>query len=918
MPTVGSLPLRSGNAVPDFAALIENLAAPYRDWRIEPDNGTGSRQWIRLHHAHAIPRRNGWKLHVSAGLCSAVPVLEKVVPVLLWEKLSFKVAASMQMLTSLNRGEYGYSQIGKFITIYPTDDDQALRLATKLDEATSGLRGPAIPSDRRLKRRSLVHYRYGAFREQLTQTVSGETVLAVRQSGGLLVPDQRRENSALQLPFDPFVASAESENRDENAGIPQDRFLFLSTLQRSARGAVHLCLDFASGQQRVLKQAGRDCLLDLCGRDAHDRLRHESRVLSKLLPDSRFPDQYGFIEGHDQLFLILEHIAGETLAMHMERLAGQGSLPTPGQVIEWGIELARSLQKLHSRKIVYRDLKPANVLLTPQGTLRIVDFELAHVESSNEPAFGLGTRGYFSPQQAVGLHSCASDDVYSLGSLLYFLCTNAAPTLSPDLPRTRGRLTMLSPSLPRGLASVIEGCLENSPHDRYACMQEVIEQLLAATSDPRSTSVSTPFPNENNANLAGRQLDDRYATFARQLGHTICRAARPTCDGTGWVSTRRPGLELVSRDLGNGSAGVVLCLAQLVEKFGIPEFQSLLTEGAWSLASVNIERRSPLPGLYAGEAGVGAAVLRAGQVLGDQGLMDWALQCSRRISLEAITAPDLLSGAAGRLRFHLMAWTATQAPDHLGHALSAGDWLLKNGAGSDEHLYWLLPDDYGELGGTACLGYARGAAGIADALLDLFDASGEQRFLEGTQRCANWILSFARSALADGTGLCWPRHPGGTPRGAFWCHGAAGIGQFLVHFSKTGFLRDGVDIVSRVVETVCRGTRWAGPTQCHGLAGNIEFLIDFYQVTGSPEHLAAAHSLASILETFSRDEDGVLLWQSDLPEIITPDYLFGYAGVALSLLRLSSPCHIPHELSLMNFRNKSSVTEAYCHEAIHS
>jgi hypothetical protein len=120
---------------------------------------------------------------------------------------------------------------------------------------------------------------------------------------------------------------------------------------------------------------------------------------------------------------------------------------------------------------------------------------------------------------------------------------------------------------------------------------------------------------------------------------------------------------------------------------------------------------------------------------------------------------------------------------------------------------------------------------------------------------------------------------------------------------------DGVtpDLVAGAARAVARGTRWAGPTQCHGLAGNIEFLLDVYQDTSDPAYLREARSLGRLMEVFAGERDGFLVWPSDSPSVVTPDYMVGYAGVAACLLRLADPDRRPHGLSRVGFRHRAPI-----------
>jgi lantibiotic modifying enzyme len=260
-------------------------------------------------------------------------------------------------------------------------------------------------------------------------------------------------------------------------------------------------------------------------------------------------------------------------------------------------------------------------------------------------------------------------------------------------------------------------------------------------------------------------------------------------------------------------------------------------------------------------------------------------------------SPDLFNGTAGRLRFYLWLFEATGEPAHLNCALAAGERLLASAvAPAHGELLWEIPPGYDGLSGHAYLGYAHGAAGIGDALHDLYRATGRERFLEAALAAARWLERNASPSLPDAEGLAWPATPGAQPSAPFWCHGAGGIARFFLHLSDVDAFPQATALAERAATSAAVGARWAGPTQCHGLAGNIELLLDMRMTTRDAGYLTAAHDLARLLATMAVERDGLLLWPSDSGSAPTPDFMVGYAGVAACFLRLSSPERLPHLL----------------------
>jgi hypothetical protein len=872
-------------------------------WRTEA-NEDAHRTHVRVCNNRVEIPEQGWKLHVSADVESAQAVLRRALPVLLAEDAGFKVVSSIPQLALLNHGMAGLSQVGKFITVYPKDDAQAVRMAVALNEATRGLRGPVVPSDRPLAPGSLVHYRYGGFGPKFIQAPSGEIQSAIAAPSGELVPDLRLEvYHAPDWVVDPFVAAGVATEPEAPSDVLGRRYLITDTLYRSPKGAVYEALDMEDLRRCVLKQRRRDAI---------DYLRNEANVLARLAPDPRFPEVFGLIEQEDgDLILAMEEAKGETLEQRMDGLAGQGRHVPGKQVIAWGRELAAMLGKIHEEGFVYRDLKTENVIIAPDGRLRLLDFELACELGAEEPLRGMGTRGYFSPQRAAGESPAVTDDVYGLGALLYVALTHAPPPMAPHpfalLERPIG---LLNPAAGPALVEVISRCLDPDPAARFPSMAALDAALVRVGSGASVTPA--PFGGEP-ASESEAQSRRRYRELAKRLGDTLCKEARRPPDERGlmWMSKSLDAGGMPLRDLDVGGAGTVLALAELIGELDEPQHRSVLVEGArWLKGAPRLEGQ-PLPGLYVGEAGIGAALLRAGQVLSDGELIDIVAERGRWISSLPYASPDLFNGTAGRLRFHLLLWDETNDPEHLRHAIEAGEFLLESAEDAgDGGLYWKTPPGYGGPSAITYLGYAHGAAGIADTLLDLFEATEDERYLSASRGAGRWLARLAIPVLDDDGGLDWPAVEGEPPFGAAWCHGAAGVGRFFLHSAQLDALPEAAAIAARAARTVARGVRSQSPIQCHGLAGNIEFLLDMFQSTGDRAYLAEARSLARLLEAFGREKDGVLVWPSDPPDVFTPDYMIGYAGVAVCLLRLGDPEELPHQLSRPGFRRRCATSSA--------
>lgn len=866
-------------------------------WTVQ-SRTAGEASWILFTPqapAPLITQEQGWKLHVTSSVENAERTLFACLPILLGNKAPFKIAASAGDLSHLNNGYGGLSQIGKFITIYPTNDVEAHSLANLIHSATLGIPGPAVPSDRRFRQGGSVYYRYGGFSDLVMQTLEGETVPALRDPEGRLVPDLRTSRYVTPLVPDPFLSKGRQE--EEPHLIVAGRYLKLAVLHASARGYVYMGLDMTTLACCVLKQATLQTTLGVPSREPWEALQREFDFLRLMNDHDGFPQQIDWVQEDGNVYLVMQHVEGRTLEEEIQTRKVIGALPGPGEVLSWARQLISLVQDVHSAGAIYRDLKSTNIIIDHSRSLWLVDFDSIWRPGLPIVA-GSGTRGYRSPQQLHGAIPTPQDDIFSLGAILYFITTGAEPSQAPLEENLLSRsISTLNDVIPPQLIRVVTKCLDPDTTSRYSSLVQVMADLSKA--DLPLTTSTLPAVYAENGEGRNRIIRGVLNVADSLMEHAIFQEHEEGHIAY-WRSRHPVTFQTVARDVNAGVAGDVLALAEFVQEFGLAQHRKILEEAARGLRLSRPTRpNDPLPGLYVGEAGVSAALLRAGQVLGTKDLLEAAELLSVQVGKTPHGSPDMFVGTAGRIRLHLMMFDETGADEQLLFALAAGRRLVEIAERTADELCWPLPEASGILKGSTYIGYAHGAAGIGDVLLDLYEETDEAEFKAAAEGAGRWIM---RQAINTDAGLAWPSQAAEPPAAPYWCHGSAGIAKFLLHAGRLNILPGASAYATKALALVAAGTRWSSPTLCHGLSGSVDALLDGFQATGEDWMLAEALRFGELILDSARTDGDVVVWDSDEAGITSPDYLVGYAGTGVAMLRLIKPSSRPSQLTRAGFR----------------
>ena len=836
-------------------------------WRHATDE-----HWHYVEPAAHRPRDQGWKLHLPATPLSACLVLSRATAVLAPARCAFKFARSMAELHRLIEPNTDRAAAGKFITVYPDSDEQAVALAGQLHDVTLGLPGQIILSDRRYRADSQVFYRYGAFVPITALSDDGEYVTLLRDDTGALVRDQRAVGRPVPtwITQDPFQTEPPAPQRVPDSVLVGDRYRVHKAIRQSNRGGVYVATDVETGDEVILKRFRPHTVATANGTDARRLADTEARMLGVLGPVGASPEVIASFTHQNDRFVAQELVDGVVLRRYVSRGVRPNAAGTPMLATELVLDLARQLTellaKVHEAGYVLGDLTPNNIMVTKDSRLVLIDLESAL--RAGEFGGRMRTMGYVAPED-LGLNRHVlpapevMSDLYGLGATLFFVASGGHPPLATgsrvcDLVR----LSAADNPAVAALWPVLTGLLADDPQQRPS---------LDGVREALRTPCTEPVPDAPQAS-AEKLIADMLAELAHAMSPDT-----PELWPAGEHSRRHDPCSVQT-----GAAGPLLVLIQALAA-GHPVESTVDIAAHW-LAKRLLDEPRVLPGLMFGRAGTALALVAAGRALHDDALIASGTRLASRLPTDG-PVPDVWHGVAGAGMALLSLWRDTGEDEFLTRAVACGQSLRCKRDVDGDLVTWTATGD-STFAGTRYWGFAHGVAGIGTFLLDLAVATGDDQCHEIAAQCAQTL---AHIADRDGSSAYWPS---GEPdenadsvRLTGLCSGSSGVGGFLLRYHAVTGDSDAADLAVAAARAV-RGVNWTSPPAwCHGLASNGDFLLDCAEVFGERRYRDWAHDAATALAARTVSRGGQLLSTDDAGEV-TAAFGNGFSGPLSFLLRL--------------------------------
>lgn len=322
-------------------------------------------------------QNQGWKIHVSSQLKDGLEILDIVGKFLIEERCNFKVTANLDVFKRISSPRETTALANKFITIYPSDDNQSKAIILKLTDLLKRFQAPRIMSDFQCGRYSPVHYRYGGYKRIARyDKIKKEIVYLIEDFHGNLVEDRRLNYPVLPDGITDLFTKEEKEkyflpDKEIPADSPLNNYKFEAILKKSNRGNVYRAISKTSGEKVIVKQVHPFLSDDMTGqRTAISELENESRML-QLFNSMSYTADYieDFYEAGDY-FVVQTYLSGLSFSEFSDISVDSKVLGE--QLVDNLVSIVNDINGLGYYLL---DLSPNNLIYLETGKIYLIDLE---------------------------------------------------------------------------------------------------------------------------------------------------------------------------------------------------------------------------------------------------------------------------------------------------------------------------------------------------------------------------------------------------------------------------------------------------------------------------------------------------------------------------------------------------------------
>lgn len=816
---------------------------------------------------------HGWKIHISAIPRNAIKILQITSEYCIENKVDFKFLLDDVVLEKTLSKSWDRSSSGKFITIYPRNEEHFTDIIEDLHTLLWNQEGPYILSDKRYKDCKVLYYRYGRIHSKITKLIKGEN------ENVLIGPNQEeyidKPTPYFNLPDwikDPFP----QVNAEEYIGLKDGRFIIIEALHMSNSGGVYLAFDNHLNHEVILKEARPNVAVMGETTDSIKLRKVEERILIELEGEEGVPELYDTFYEWEHFFLVVEYIKGQdliefTLSPDNLEYKKRNSYKTFIKFITVFIDLLGKLDKIHKRKITIGDLTPYNIRVDNLNKVHFLDFELAVSDSVfNEAAYLLSTPGFRITKLKPSLENRFDIDKEAAGLVMlsFFCSTGSFFTLS---------------------SSSIHCFLNELEEDNFITLEfsNLIRDLIFTPNEIQLVDIVKRLKDIKKVDEA-QFYNDTVSPLLQQDLYLVLEKSQYTIEqeirSLNKVDLFKDSNGKYQNGLYEGVLGALLILKKLNSEFNSsPLLSEYIESNCFSVGNY---------GLLSGSVGIAYA-------LEELGIVEIAKKTFGKALEQAETSNDYTLGSGksgiGILALHL--YKKYHNESNLEQALEIGKSIIdifeKEGYGgfrdSDEILKW---------------GYYEGLAGISYFLSKLYEETKDDTFLAFSIKIMTIVIN--SSLDIQGSFYLTPTEK----KGDFspYLNGASGAFLSLVSINASLDSREVSKVIERYYNTI--SYKYAkDPNYQNGLSGIGQVLLEAYQITSDKKYLISAENIVRSILIFQYEDNNMLYFPNNSLLSHSLEYSNGMSGIIDFLLNFYNTKYVktPYKRECENAENKIGI-----------
>lgn len=858
------LPPSTLDASSDIRQLLTDLLPA--DWLLVSYN-----IWLSAGPEHDQTPEQGFKIHLSTTRADMMSLLRAALPLCIARQCAFKVISRYDLATHMASKSVNRGSAGKFVTIYPRSQSEFVELIAELHQATQGMKGPYILSDRRYKDSKVLHYRYGGFKLIQRLDDKGKPQACIRKPDGELVPDIRTPYYSLpDWVTEPFP---DLQLKDQEVPILNQRFKISQALSFSNSGGVYKALDLQSEKQVVVKEARP--FVQFCSRKnqeifADQVLQCEFAIIQRLAGSRYFPQPVAWFTEWEHSYLVESLVKGEPLRTFRARsemtlVPFSGSAASAERYHQHFIWLARecilAVWAAHRRNVVLADISPNNIMVDLENQqISFIDFEGAYIYDKKHQVLDaavLTTPGFSDSTSFLKKGASYAADWYALGMVLYstLLPVQQAFDTAPHL-----RFSLLSQlisdcKLHPLVGDIITALTTNKPGKALQLLNQLGQDANPAIAEEKAEQIQD-WP-ETRTSGYPQQL----TTVRNGLTELVLKGLPLKLDNN-FIPIDYAAYSAHPLALVYGYYGPAVMVKRLCQH--VPEHlqHKLAAESA---------RQPELPGLFQGSAGMALAELELGRT--EQAIHFAELTLA---SPQLHSHVDFAQGMAG-IGFMLLAvYQHSLQPRYLQAAKELAQRLRDRVDKRSEG--WCYPESEDKVR----VGFGHGNSGISLFFLHLYQITQQQDDLAFGESLLAYDL---QCGLQPDGSYQWGEYASSKKILPYWQSGSSGIGAVVIRYFRV----TGKSDYKQQAEAIALASysRYAGlQGVCSGMAGIIEFYTDMFQYTGNELYRQQALDLAYRVALFAVPRQVGLIYPGRMMIRLSADFAFGSSGIALMLDRV--------------------------------